>query len=69
MGISFDCPGHRDVYCRLAVMFANPVDGGESYGVQYQWQRTGDTFETLSLTPSVNVPDHWHGHVTNGDVT
>jgi hypothetical protein len=36
-----------------------------------RWQRTGDTFETISLSPSVDVSDsgHWHGFITNGEVT
>jgi hypothetical protein len=36
-----------------------------------RWQRTGDTFETLSLFPSINVEDegHWHGFISNGEVT
>jgi hypothetical protein len=32
------------------------------------WQRTGETFETLTLTPSVDCSawGHWHGFITNG---
>lgn len=32
------------------------------------WARTGETFETLTLTPSVNAGSagHWHGFVTDG---
>lgn len=43
------------------------------------WQRTGDTFETLTLSPSILVnanapreyPDicHFHGFITNGAIT
>lgn len=35
------------------------------------WQRTGDTFETLTLSPSINCDGwkHWHGHVSNGAIT
>jgi len=34
------------------------------------WQRTGETFETLTLSPSVDASKsgHWHGHVTNGEI-
>ena len=37
------------------------------------WQRTGDTFETLTLHPSIlRSPQKggcgWHGWVTNGEV-
>lgn len=33
------------------------------------WDRTGDSFETLTLSPSVNLEGHWHGHITNGLLT
>jgi hypothetical protein len=67
---------------RLGVAFANPVDGGVPehliphhdgaghliYAAAPEWNRTGDTFEVLTLTPSVNAePDHWHGFITNGE--
>ena len=34
------------------------------------WHRTGDTFETLSLSPSIDCSKwgHWHGYVTNGEI-
>ena len=31
------------------------------------WNRTGETFEDISLTPSVNATGHWHGNITNGE--
>ena len=36
----------------------------------HQWTRTGDTFENLSLTPSVDASRAgcWHGFVTNGEI-
>jgi hypothetical protein len=35
------------------------------------WGRVGDTFETLTLIPSVDASasGHWHGHVRAGEVT
>jgi hypothetical protein len=74
MGVNFDCP-HCGGDQRLGVWFANPVDGGPpaspEQGPAPRWQRTGDTFETLSLTPSINAEasGHWHGWITAGDVT
>jgi len=71
VGLMLDCPcGAAD--SPLYVPFANPLDGGPQYGPQ-GWQRTGDTFETLSLQPSIQrvmSPCHcrWHGWITNGDV-
>ena len=43
---------------------------GEIKSVNY-WGRTGDDFETLTLTPSVDASahGHWHGFITNGEVT
>jgi hypothetical protein len=80
MGISFDCPVHREH--RLAVAFANPVDGGAKMGgSNYWWVRSGETFETLTLQPSVDASGCeqigngmiqtpcWHGHIVNGVVT
>jgi uncharacterized protein DUF6527 len=36
----------------------------------YLWTRTGDTFEMLTLSPSVDASKAgcWHGFVTNGEV-
>lgn len=85
MGIAFSCPHCKEI--RLAVFFANPIDGGaawtgkahlaETHGLEDHhvgvilWQRTGETFETISLTPSIDTSHfgHWHGYVTNGEIT
>lgn len=34
------------------------------------WNREGETFETLTLTPSIDVSQHghWHGFITAGEV-
>jgi hypothetical protein len=36
----------------------------------YLWRREGDTFETLTLIPSVDASKsgHWHGFVRNGGI-
>lgn len=36
----------------------------------FHWTRTGETFEALTLSPSVNAEasGHWHGFVTNGEI-
>lgn len=85
MGLAFECPVHRGA-CMLGVDFLNPVDGGppttrtrvrrdgRSVPV-YKWRRTGDSFDTLTLAPSIHVlehdggPTHWHGWIRNGEVT
>lgn len=80
MGLSFLCPVHRDH--RLVVMFANPIDGLPAATPEeghYQWQRTGETFETLTLGPSIDASGSthgngaietpcWHGYITSGEV-
>ena len=78
MGVSFDCPIHRNH--RLAVAFANPVDGGlKMRGCQHHWHRTGETFDTLTLGPSIDasgftcgthdvVTPCWHGFIKNGAI-
>lgn len=54
-GIMFECPeGHQD--CRHAIPFTPALDGAAHASWQHNgavWQRTGDTFETLSLSPSI----------------
>lgn len=91
-GVTFLCPHCRD--CRLAVQFANPIDGEprpiatikqlfeglslnhsteERKGIVppgYLWQRTGETFDRLTLHPSVDASasGHWHGFVVDGEI-
>jgi hypothetical protein len=35
------------------------------------WKRSGEAFETLSLSPSIDASNagHWHGFIKNGEVT
>ncbi len=74
VGVSFDCPcGCKD---RVYVGFVNPLDGGEAHKSKDQpvWTREGDTFEELTLTPSIRrvpvegFPCNWHGFVTDGGI-
>lgn len=63
----------------VRVLFANPIDGGPplpnddsiaSNNDGCRWQRSGDTFETLTLSPSIDEGEGgWHGFVTNGGVS
>jgi hypothetical protein len=76
VGVMLTCPcGTCDEHHDLYVPFANPLDGGPAleHGKNNGWQRTGDTFETLTLTPSIlRTRPHgcgWHGFITNGVVT
>jgi hypothetical protein len=56
VGVVFDCPcGNEDEDHRCYVPFANPIGPGPHVpsAAERGWQRTGDTFETLTLTPSI----------------
>lgn len=80
VGVSFKCPACADEHCRTWVYVDPPFDAGPV--CTPAWQRTGDTFDTLSLSPSIltrqhhegrdapgAISEHWHGFVTNGQVT
>lgn len=71
MGLSFKCPHCKQT--RLGIFFSNPVDGkppSDDYDVNHLWHRDGDTFENLTLSPSINASasSHWHGCITNGEI-
>lgn len=73
MGVVFLCPccvgTERERY--LFAMFRNPLDGGPGANEHPSWERAGDSFETLTLTPSIDASasGHWHGFVTAGTLT
>lgn len=73
MAISFECPCCRgtDRATRLAVWFANPIDGfPPTDDADVLWKREGEFFGTLTLTPSIDASKHghWHGFITNGEI-
>lgn len=73
VGVIFRCPcGNADDAHECYVPFTNPLDGGPSR--ERGWLRVGDTFDTLTLTPSILRSRAlggcgWHGFIVNGDVT
>lgn len=70
VGIEFDCPSGCNRPC--FVSFTNPLDGGQAFNNGHvTWERTGETFDTLTIRPSIQRMDgcKWHGFVTNGEVT
>ena len=75
IGVTMLCPcGCKNI---LFVPFANPEDGKPPYDADTpgrpHWTRTGDSLETLSLTPSIQRHKingegcEWHGYITNGE--
>jgi hypothetical protein len=79
VGVTFECPcclGKPDA-TRIGVMFVEEIDkDGLPNQIHWarnekKWHRSGDTFETLTLTPSIDASavGHWHGHITNGDAS
>ena len=69
MGVSFLCPHCRQ--SRIVVAFDNPLDGGPPTSLsKVHHQRAGETFDDLTIRPSIDhsTRGHWHGHVTSGDV-
>lgn len=73
VGIILSCPcGNVDEDHELFVPFKVALDGSPSPHLDHGWDRTGDTFETLTLTPSILRSDpngcRWHGYITNGEV-
>lgn len=70
VAISFDCPcgecGEKTI-----LNFKNPISGGETISPHHPcWERTGDNFEVMSLTPSIQRMGkcRWHGYLTNGEL-
>lgn len=68
--VLFECPIHDD--CHVSVQFRNALDGGGPLQPEGpSWERTGDTAETLTLSPSIRVlggPNgcEWHGFIRAG---
>jgi hypothetical protein len=86
VGLTFECPhcvmreqasGDKRV-CRLGVAFHHAgheaIDDdyirARSPSTGHIWTESGDDFDALSLTPSVDASagGHWHGFVTKGEV-
>lgn len=75
VGLTFDCPCCAGK-TRLGVLFQEPIDRDglptdTHWGKKGTfWQRTGETFESLTLMPSIDASKwgHWHGHITGGQI-
>lgn len=80
-GVSFQCPHCQSV--RLAIFFTEPfgetnkintaqwADPRKSDTVEILlWNRQGETFDDLTISPSIDASKrgHWHGFIQNGTV-
>ncbi len=70
VGLSFLCPCLGKCGQRVYLSFENPLDdkGPIANDGRDIWIRTGDTFENLTLTPSIQrrASCSWHGYLTRG---
>lgn len=69
MGISFDCPCGCET--PVFVHFENPLDGGLPLETTApKWHRTGEQFETMTLSPSLLRMNGCKSHffVRNGEI-
>lgn len=66
--LELDCPCGCG---RFWVVF-DTADPDEA-GTNHTWTREGDSFETMTLSPSIHrvrgCPKQWHGWIRNGEVT
>ncbi len=83
IGLTFLCPHCRAQ--RLGVRFEPPIDPAgliASLGIAWPhgdgptWHREGDTFDTLTISPSIDASGreidfkgHWHGFIRNGEIS
>lgn len=69
IAVAFDCPCGCGTRCMIP--FTNPPDGGPALH-STTWDREGETFESLTLRPSILRADpdgcRWHGFITNGEI-
>jgi hypothetical protein len=71
MYLEFACPVHGVGAKREGGEFDDTVRVKIApVGSSHVWQWNGEKdFEKLTLTPSINAVGHWHGFITNGEVT
>jgi hypothetical protein len=75
LGMTFDCPHCRTQ--RIGVAFHHKGrELVEDQAIHAQnpdvkiWDMTGDGFEDMTLSPSIDTSafGHWHGFITNGEI-
>ena len=68
---TFECPHCRTTRLGVAVHEHGLIDVDHAdIRAAYVWDMTGDQFDSLSLSPSVDASKrgHWHGFITNGEI-
>lgn len=79
LGLTFECPcgcKGTERETRLGVPIDPPIDPQRLLqnttwiGYPTMWKRGGESFDALTLTPSIDASQHghWHGHITNGEI-
>lgn len=62
---------------RLAFNFWPPIDPDNALALMtggyphagFHARVSGDTFDTLTIKPSIGLDPIWHGHITNGEIS
>ena len=65
VALELTCPNCGD---KRIAWFKNPIGGGPAIKISPLWDRSGDTLETVSLTPSFEAPGCYHGWIKNGEL-
>lgn len=84
-GVSFLCPTDDHSPCptcgaqrgrRLAVRFWPPIDPSDCLSLMgdyphkgFHTRVSGETFDTLTIAPSIGFDPIWHGNINNGEIT
>lgn len=72
-----ECGHQRDR--RLAFSFWPPIDpdnllpsmdpeGMSRFSAGFHKRVSGETFDTLTIMPSIGLDPYWHGNITNGEI-
>lgn len=68
-GVKFRCPCVPNCEGCVVIMFDKALDGSPVPS-QLTWARAGDSFENLTLRPSIRTThiNTWHGFLTDGEL-
>lgn len=85
IGVTFLCPHCEHTKCptcgtqrgrRIGFKFWPPIDPEDCLSriteiphAGWHTRVSGETFDTLTIAPSVRSEGHWHGVIENGDLT